>query len=47
MVGVPSPTLWLGAGTFINISIQPTGQAATLKTVGTRVLLALFRGPDA
>lgn len=46
LLGVASQTAWQSPGTVINITFNPTAQAATFKAVGSRVLVALFRAPD-
>jgi hypothetical protein len=46
MVGPSSSTQWLGAGTWVYLFFNPTGQAVTFKFAGSRVVVALFRGPD-
>ena len=46
LVGVNSASAWVGAGSTINVTINPTGQAVTCKAVGTKVVVALNRGPD-
>jgi len=47
LVGVNSSTNWIGAGSTINITAKASTTAATLKNVGSRAIVALFRGPDA
>lgn len=47
LVGANSATQWTNPGATINVNLTPTGQAVTLKQVGSRAVVALFRGPDA
>lgn len=46
LTGPSSPTAFTGLGGQIQLWVNPTGQAVTFKGIGTRVLTALFRGPD-
>ena len=46
LIGANSGTAWVGAGSTINITVLATAQAVTCKQVGSRALVALFRGPD-
>jgi hypothetical protein len=46
LVGTNSATSWVGSGSTINITCTSTGQNVTVKGVGTRAVVALFRGPD-
>lgn len=46
MVGLNSGTAWLGAGSTVWIGVNPTGQAVTFKFAGSRLICALYRGPD-
>jgi hypothetical protein len=47
LVGANSASAWAGSGSTINVQVTPTGQAVTCLKVGSRILAALFRGPDA
>jgi hypothetical protein len=47
MVGPNSATAWLGGTGYIGFTLTPTAQAVTFKFSGSRILVALFRGPDA
>ena len=46
LIGASSGTAWVGAGSTINITLLAAGNAATLKAIGTRAIVALKRGPD-
>jgi len=46
LVGVNSATAWQGSGSTINITANATGEAITVKNVGTRAVVLLCRGPD-
>ena len=43
-VGAASRTSWLGAGLTPLIEVNPTGQAVTVKNVGSRAIFALLPG---
>lgn len=47
LVGANSSSAWSGVGSTINITCNATGQAVTFKQVGSRAIVALYRGPDA
>lgn len=47
LIGVNSKTNWVSPGSTINVQVNPTGQTITTKQVGSRLLMALFLGPDA
>lgn len=47
LVGANSATQWTSPGATINVNLTPTGQPVTTKQVGSRAIVALFRGPDA
>jgi hypothetical protein len=47
LVGANSASAWAGSGSTINVQVTATGQAVTCKKVGSRLLVALFKGPDA
>jgi hypothetical protein len=47
LVGANSASAWSGVGSTINLQVTAAGQAVTCKQVGSRALVALFRGPDA
>jgi len=47
LVGANSATAWKASGSTINIQVTAAGQAVTCKQVGSRAIVALFRGPDA
>ena len=44
--GPPSQTPWMGAGSILNISVTPTGQAVTVGNGGLGVYFGLLRAPD-
>lgn len=46
LVGVNSAVAWIGAGSTINLQVTATGQAVTVKGVGSRIIAQLLRGPD-
>jgi hypothetical protein len=46
LVGVNSATAWIGSGSTINLQVTATGQAVTVKGVGSRMMVGLFRGPE-
>jgi hypothetical protein len=46
LVGVNSATAWNGADSTINLQVTATGQAGTVKGVGSRMIVGLFRGPE-
>jgi hypothetical protein len=46
LIGANSATSWSGSGSTINVQITATGQAVTCKKVGSRLIVALFCGPD-
>lgn len=47
LVGASSDSAWAGSGSTINVQVTATGQAVTCKKVGSRIIVQLFRGPDA
>ncbi len=47
LVGANSGTAWVGSGSTINITGLGTTNNSTVKQVGTRAVVALYRGPDA
>lgn len=47
LVGANSGTAWVGSGSTINITGLGTTNNSTAKQVGTRAVVALYRGPDA
>ena len=47
LVGVNSGSAWVASGSTINVTANGTGQASTAKNVGSWVMVALIRGPDA
>src|SRR5487761_2301174 len=40
LIGTSSGTAWVGAGSTINITLLAAGNAATLKAIGTRAIVA-------
>lgn len=44
--GPISPTLWTTTGGDITITVNPTGQAVTVRSYGTYAWLFLMRAPD-
>lgn len=47
LVGANSASAWVGSGSTINIQVTAAAQAVTCDQVGSRAVVALFRGPDA
>jgi hypothetical protein len=47
LIGASSQNAWKGAGSTINVTLAPTGQAVTLKVTGSQLWVSLQRGPDA
>lgn len=46
LVGASSGTAWIGAGSTLNVTLNPVAQAVTAKFVGSRCLFQLLRAPD-
>jgi hypothetical protein len=46
LVGANSGSAWVGAGSIINVTVNPFAQAVTFKYANSRAVIALFRGPD-
>jgi hypothetical protein len=46
LAGVNSASAWIGSGSTINLQVTATGQAVTVKGVGSRMIAQLLRGPD-
>jgi hypothetical protein len=47
LLGLNSGSLWIGAGQAVQLTALPTGQAATFKFNGSKMIPLLLRGLDA
>jgi hypothetical protein len=47
LLGANSGSLWIGAGQNVQLTVLPTGQAATFKFNGSKMIPLLLRGLDA
>jgi hypothetical protein len=46
MFGINSLVSWVAPGSVVNVTLNPTGQAVTMRGSGAQCMLQLFRGPD-
>lgn len=46
LLSVASQAPWQGAGSTLNITCNPTGQAVTAGSTGSRTIIHLWRAPD-